>query len=535
MEPIGHLPPPADDLVARLGRWSAGRGPLYLLLAARLRRLIDEGALPPGTLLPPDRRLARALAVGRTTVVAAYDTLRQEGRLVRRQGSGTRVTRAALAPEPEEGTQPDTAAAPRVTETSNPLFLHLLEAPDDVLLLSCAAPTGPPPELTEAYRSLVLPEGDLGYHPAGLGVLRTAVAARYAARGVPTEPGQILVTTGAQQGLSLLTRLLLAPGDGVLLEAPTYPGALDLVREAAAVPLPVAVGPDGLDVTEAIRVMERHRPALAYVVARFQNPTGTVLPPLAGRRLVEAANALGVPLVDDEVLGDLAFAQRPEDRSPEGHPPEGGSAEGGSAEDRSPEDRSLSSYGEVVAVGSLSKVVWGGLRIGWVRGPAPLIARLARLKALHDLGCDVPSQLAAARLLDDFAPVLAARLDAVRAGHAHLRGELARLLPSWSCAPATGGQTLWVRLPHGDGVSFAQLALRHGVAVLPGVTTDALGGSVRHLRLHFLLPPEQLTEAVRRLAAAWEEYGRGPAIPYGPGRAGIPYGPVRASLRAVTL
>lgn len=97
-----------------------------------------------------------------------------------------------------------------------------------------------------------------------------------------------------------------------------------------------------------------------------------------------------------------------------------------------------------------------------------------------------------------------------------------RLPPSWSCAPVTGGQTLWVRLPHGDGVSFAQLALRHGVAVLPGATTDALGGSVRHLRLHFLLAPEVLTEAVRRLAAAWAEY----APVQEPGR---------ASLRGITL
>ncbi|MEU9293638.1 PLP-dependent aminotransferase family protein [Streptomyces sp. NPDC048266] len=486
MEPI-DVSLDLDRLVARLGRWSAGRGPLYLLLAARLRRLIDEAALPPGALLPPDRRLAKALAVGRTTVVAAYDTLRQEGRLVRRQGSGTRVARPALAPE-----------APRVTETSNPLFLHLLEAPDDVILLSCAALSQPPPELAEAYRSLVLPDGDIGYHPAGLAALRTAVAGRYAARGVPTDPGQILVTTGAQQALSLLTRLLLAPGDGVLVEAPTYPGALDLFREAAAVPLPVAVGPDGVDVAEAVRLMERHRPALAYVVARFQNPTGAVLPPLAGRRLVEAANALGVPLVDDEVLTDLAF----DTASPPGPP--------------------LSSYGEVIAVGSLSKVVWGGLRIGWLRGPAPLVARLARLKALHDLGSDLPSQLAAARLLDGFGPVLAARLASARAGHDHLRAELGRLLPSWSCAPATGGQTLWVRLPHGDGVTFAQLALRHGVAVLPGATTDALGGSLRHLRLHHLAPPEILTEAVRRLAAAWAEYTPGPA-------------PERASLRGITL
>ncbi|WP_435975112.1 PLP-dependent aminotransferase family protein [Streptomyces sp. Qhu_M48] len=508
--PDAHEAPEAlDDLVSRLGRWSAGRGPLYLLLAARLRRLVDEGALPPGTLLPPDRRLAKALAVGRTTVVAAYDALRQEGRLVRRQGSGTRVAPAALAPE-----------APRVTETSNPLFLHLLEAPDDVILLSCAAPAQPPPELTEAYRTLVLPVGDLGYHPAGLGALREAVAERYTARGVPTGPGQILVTTGAQQGLSLLTRLFLAPGDGVLVEAPTYPGALDLFREAAAVPLPVAVGPDGLDVAEAVRVMERHRPALAYVVARFQNPTGTVLPPLAGRRLVEAANALGVPLVDDEVLADLGFETEVGGGGGLSGTEFPAAGRGGGAL-AAPESGvggrggGLSSYGDVIAVGSLSKVVWGGLRIGWVRGPAPLVARLARLKALHDLGCDVPSQLVAARLLGDFAPVLAARLRTVRAGHDHLRAELARLLPSWSCAPTTGGQTVWVRLPHGDGVSFAQLALRHGVAVLPGSTTDALGGSVRHLRLHFLAPPEVLTEAVRRLAAAWGEYVPGPAD--GPG------------------
>ncbi|WP_189552620.1 aminotransferase-like domain-containing protein [Streptomyces lavendofoliae] len=461
---------PLDELVARLGRWSAGRGPLYLLLAARFRQLIDEGLLAPGVLLPPDRRLAGALAVGRTTVVAAYDTLRQEGRLVRRQGSGTRVASAALPAEP------------RVRETSNPLFLHLLEAtPDDVILMSCAAPVDPPPELAEAYRTVTFPAGDLGYHPAGLPPLREMIAQRYGARGVPTGPEQVLVTTGAQQALSLLTRLLVAPGDGVLLEAPTYPGALDLFREAAAVPHPVAVGPDGVDVAEAVAVMERHRTALAYVIPRFHNPTGSTLPPLAGRRLVEAANGLGVPLVDDEVPADLAFgAGAPS-------PP-------------------LSSYGDVIGVGSLSKVVWGGLRIGWVRGPAPLIARLARLKAIHDLGTDVPAQWVATRLLADFTPIAAARTRTLRAGHDHLRAELARSLPSWSCPPAEGGQTLWVRLPYGDGVAFAQVALRHGVAVLPGATMDALGGSTRCLRLHFLLPPDVLSEAVARLASAWAEY-----------------------------
>ncbi|MGW7052639.1 aminotransferase-like domain-containing protein [Streptomyces sp. NPDC054887] len=501
MSPTRPPAPPAaplglDELVARLGRWSAGRGPLYLLLAARLRQLIDDGLLSPDSPLPPDRRLATALAVGRTTVVSAYDTLRQEGRLVRRQGSGTRVAPAALTP------------GPRVKETSNPLFLHLLEAPDGVLLMSCAGPVTPPPEVVRAYGELTLPACDLGYHPAGLAPLRAAVAARYAARGVPTDPEQILVTTGAQQGLSLLTRLLVSPGDGVLVEAPTYPGALDLFREAAATLLPVAVGPDGMDVEEAIRTMERHRPALAYVVPRFQNPTGTVLPPLRARRLVEAAQALDVPLIDDEVLADLAFEEDPGERA----------------------RPALSAYGEVIGVGSLSKVVWGGLRVGWVRAPAPLIARLARLKAIHDLGSDVPSQLVAVRLLADFESIRAARARSLRAGHDHLRAELARLLPSWSFAPATGGQTLWVRLPHGDAVAFAQVALRHGVAVLPGSAMDAGGGSTRRLRLHFLTSHDTLTEGVRRLAAAWADYASAPTPDTPPGipRAG-------ASLRAIAV
>ncbi|MGH3298548.1 MAG: GntR family transcriptional regulator, partial [Trebonia sp.] len=114
------------ELSERLGRWSSGRGPLPLLLAERLRRLIDEGELPPGEPLPPDRGLASALAVGRSTVVAAYDLLSQEGRIVRRQGSGTRVAGAAVG-------------GPRQT-TSEPMFLHLLEPQDGVIPLACAAP-----------------------------------------------------------------------------------------------------------------------------------------------------------------------------------------------------------------------------------------------------------------------------------------------------------------------------------------------------------------------------------------------------------
>jgi len=460
------------ELAERLGRWSSGRGPLQVLLAARLRLLIDEGELPPGEPLPPDRALALALAVGRSTVVAAYDLLRQDGRIIRRQGSGTRVAGAEPA-----GGEP---AGARQT-TSAPLFLYLLEPGDDVIPLACAAPDTPPPELAAAYAdvaaALAHTTGDIGYYPAGHPALRRAIADRYTEHGIRTGPQQIVVTNGGQQALSLLGRALLTAGDRVLVEGPTYPGALEAFREQAAMPCSLPVGLAGL--AAATRAQ---RAAMAYVISTFHNPTGSVLPPLARHALVQAAAEAGVPLVDDEVLSDLGFP------GTEVPPP-------------------LASYDAgVISVGSLSKSIWGGLRIGWVRAAEPLIARLSRLLAVYDLGGNVPAQLAAARLLPQLDALSRRQAAGLQARHDHLRAELADRLPDWDAPAVPGGQTLWVRLPYGDGTSFAQTALRHRIAVLPGSGLDAYGRCQDHLRLHFVSPPEVLTEAVRRLGEAWRAY-----------------------------
>ncbi|MEU4292212.1 PLP-dependent aminotransferase family protein [Kribbella sp. NPDC026596] len=455
------------EAVERLGRWSSGRGPLYVLLATRLRRLIDDGELPPGALLPADRALAGALAVGRTTVVAAYDLLRAEGRITRHQGSGTRVA----------GT-PTSAA----TEDApvDPIFLDSLESRDDgVLLAICAAPGDPPPQVAEAYARIV-PElsrisGDIGYYPYGHPVLREAIAARYTGLGVPTAPEHVLVTNGGQQALSLLAHALVSPGDRVLVEAPTYPGALEAFREEGAVLRGLPVGLEGFEA--AARDL---RPAVAYVIPTYQNPTGSVLPRLARERLARAAAAVDVPLIEDEVPADLGFPGEPRPAP-------------------------LAAYSDaVITVGSLSKSIWGGLRIGWVRAPAPLVNRLARLRAVHDLGGNVPAQLAAAHLvsqLDDLG--LAEEL---KARHDHLRALLTQHLPTWEVPQITGGQCLWVRLPHGDGNSFAQTALRHGLAILPGSGLDVTGAGDPYVRLHFRARPTELTEATTRLTTAWRTY-----------------------------
>ncbi|MFI7700755.1 PLP-dependent aminotransferase family protein [Nonomuraea sp. NPDC049480] len=452
-----------DDLVDLLGRWASGRGPLYLLLTARLRALIDDGVLPPDEPLPPDRVLARRLAVGRGTVVAAYDLLQQEGRVVRRQGSGTRVAALDL---------PATRTADGVP--ANPLLLHILHPPDGVQLLTCAAPDDPPQAMFEAYEEAAARLAgvrDLGYQPAGNSALRAALADYYCARGLPTTPDEIMVTTGAQQALTLLAGLLVAPGDTVLTESPTYPGALEVFRHASAVIKPGT--PEQL----------RERPTLAYFVPTARNPDGAVMPDSGRRRLAALAAEHDVLLIDDEVCAELCF-------SGETPPP-------------------VAAFGrgeQVVTVGSMSKLVWGGLRLGWIRAAAPLVSRLSRLRAVHDLGGEVLGQLAAAALLRRLDEVRGARVRTLRERHDHLCAELRERLPSWSFEPARGGQTIWVRLPRGEVDAFAQVALRHGVAVPPGRSFDPLGGHADHMRLHFLFPAEELSRAVNNLAAAWASF-----------------------------
>jgi DNA-binding transcriptional MocR family regulator len=556
---IGSLMNPIE-LTSRLGRWSAGRGPLYLLLAGRLRALIDDGELPPGTALPTDRALAAGLSAGRTTVVAAYDLLRQEGRLVRRQGSGTWV--AGAAPGPLNATEP----------TVNPVFLHLLDPPDHVAQFACAGPTGAPPAVITAYqRALGMLGGpDLGYHPAGHPRLRAALAARYTARGVPTSTAQILITTGGQQGLALLARALVAPGAEVLAQAPTYPGALEIFRESAAALLPVRAD----DSCRYGDELARRRPAMAYLIALCHNPTGRTMSLSEREQIVAAAVAARVPLVVDDVLAELAFPERPTPaispapsalasdppsapalfpelssapRLVPGAPSGLGFATGlpsgpafvperlagpdlgseiSSGPAFVPEPCSGPGLGpaplaalapdadEMITVGSLSKLVWGGLRIGWVRAQPALIGRLARLKAVIDLGSGVLDQLAAAELIADLDPLIGERARLLAARHDHLAAELRKNLPEWQFEAADGGQTLWVRLPHGDAASYAQAALRHGIAVLPGGTLDPSGASTDHLRIPFVADPAALTAGVQAMAAAWRGFtGRAAATP----------------------
>ncbi|HSL10133.1 MAG TPA: PLP-dependent aminotransferase family protein [Actinomycetota bacterium] len=468
--------------VARvLAGWEAGDGPLYRRLASAISGAIADGSLPAGERLPTERSLATPVSVSRATVVAAYDALRDAGWVDRRQGSGTWVRHRGPA-------EPFGQDRPGVVGRSSASFRALIEGPTDAIEFTCAAT--PAPDLLDdalvrdALAGLQVATGDIGYHAVGHPPLRRALAAHLSSWGLPTSEREVIVTSGAQQAIALTTELYTRPGDVVVVEDPTYLSALDRFAAAGVRLATVPVGPRGVRAAELAAAAADRSPRLMYVIPTFHNPTGTLVPEDERREIARAADALRVPVVEDLTLADLSLGTSPP-----------------------PPIASFAGDVPVLTIGSLSKLFWGGLRVGFIRGPEPVIQRLARMKLLADHGSSVVSQVVATALLGRVEEYRERRQAFARDRYELLAELLRRHLPSWRWREPEGGLSLWVELPGADATAFADAAARRGVAVVPGPMTSANDAFVDHLRLPFVLPPAAMEEGVRRLAEAWSSFG----------------------------
>lgn len=475
--PVTARPPEA--VLDVLGRWAGGPEPLFRQLASALDEAITRGDLRPGDRLPPERDLARALSLSRSTVVAALDLLRAEGRLASRQGSGTWVPHRGAATVEDRARVLDDLAR-------NPLVRGVLSPGGGAIELTAAVVPGLPFVVQAAMASAAedLPGliGGHGYAPFGLPALREAIADHYAARGLPTRPGQVLVTSGAQQAISLLAQAFVAPGTPVVVEDPTYVVALDVFRAAGAELVGVEVGPRGPDPAVLRDRLARVRPGFAYLVPTNQNPTGATTPPDARRAIARVADELGVLVVEDEAIAGLEFDGVPV-----------------------PPIAAALPTAPIATIGSLSKRAWGGLRVGWIRAAEPMIARLGRLKVLADYGASVLGQATALRVMGHLDALAAERRAIVTANAALLERLLAEHLPGWEWRRPAGGITAWVRLPTGDAGALAQVALRHGVAIVPGPATSVSGAHGDRVRITFG-DASHLEEGIARLGRAWRAY-----------------------------
>ncbi|MFF3838575.1 PLP-dependent aminotransferase family protein [Streptomyces sp. NPDC001930] len=462
--------------------WSSeGPGPLPRRLADALRELAARGDVAGGSVLPSQRELALVLGVSRSTVTAAYGLLESEGWLESVRGSGSRLRGSgAVDGYVTEGRLVSFDARSRTAAAAGGADLSSGALPG---LGAVGEAVG---ALTGGDLGVLL--GDDGYHPYGIPALREGIAAYYRAAGVPTEAGQILVTSGSQQAVWLVAQALVEPGDTVVVEDPTYRGALEALRARGARLVPVGGdgpdgGGDGADVAALRRLCAHVRPRLVYLQPTAHNPTGRSLDGAARREWQRVLAEQELFAVEDTACAELSLGDAP-----------GGTAAPeamvrsapGAADEAAPVPLVAElPMGSSVTVGTLSKLFWGGLRVGWVRSSPQVVARLAKIKTSVDLSCSVVDQLVAVRLLDRLPEARARRRAELRGRRDAAEALLRAGAPHWEWSRPAGGPALWVRVPGADTEALAQLARRHGVSVVPGSAFSPVDGFRDRLRLPY--------------------------------------------------
>jgi DNA-binding transcriptional MocR family regulator len=483
----GHMPARtlSAQRLAQLLPAIDGPAPAYQALADAIRVLIADGRLAVGTRLPSERELTAAVYLSRTTVTRAYAILREHGYAVSRQGSGTVatvpggsriVTGGALIPDSlPEGS----ARFPRI----------------DLTCAAMAAPPGTATAYEEALSDLPALLHGAGYHPLGIPELRACIAARYTERGLATEPDEVMVTSGAVAGLAVAARALLEPGDRVLMDSPTYPNAVDVVRRSGARTVAVPLEPEGWDSGSLAAAALQTSPRAAVLLPDFHNPTGRLMGDAQRADLARALTRSGTVPIVDETLADLPAAAGKASPLPFG-----------------------AHHRDTITVGSASKTFWGGLRIGWVRAPLERMAALLQARVTLDLGAPAYEQLVVVRLLQRRSEVLGHRLPELASRREALAALLGEQLPHWEFVPPDGGLSLWVRLPSASATALSVAAERRGVLLTPGSRFSVDHGLESFVRLPHTLAVDTLTSAVEAIAAADAEVSRGAA----PARGAMP-------------
>ncbi len=467
----------ADEVSNLLGPWSTGSATLVDDLVQALTELIDSGLIPVGARMPPQRGLAQSLGVARGTVTAAYESLAGGGYLASRQGAGSVVLsgRAHLHPR------------------ADGRLFSFGPVPGDRLDLS----TGALPASRVARDVLGRSPGGVspsylatdGYFPAGLPALRAAIADQLTRDGVPTAAGQILVTAGAQQATWVALTALLEPGALVLTEEPTYRGALGVMRSLGAriEGLPMTDG--GIAPGQVAHALRRS-PALLYCQTGIHNPTGRAMTRAA--RCEFAGIVSGRMLViEDRTCADLTVAGPPTPPSLVGMV-----------------DPDL-----LVTIGGLSKLFWGGIRVGWVRGSESVIRGLSETLKPVQLACSVPDQLLAVELIRRTAEARAERRELLARWIADTEAALRRYVPQWTWERIHGGPGLWIDTGQ-DAVALAERAKREGIKLAAGPAFSAHGGQRTMLRFPVWHEESALDAALNRLAplvAGGAPQGRGGA------------------------
>jgi DNA-binding transcriptional MocR family regulator len=444
---------------SRLGEWRSAGASLAQSLAAAIQNAVLDGQIPVGSPLPSERALARDMDVSRGTIVAGLALLRDAGWIETRHGSGSAVR---LPPNLT------TRTAPWSMDHGGDVELDLTQA---VTAAPYQAYLAAARRAVDRCATLLV---DAGTATAGLPQLRGLVAEHYTRQGLATDPGQILITSGATAALTLLVDHVCDRRRPILVENPTYPGALTVLRRRGAPLMSTPVNAKGWG--QAANLIASRQVSLAYLTPDFHNPTGALMPDHVRRQIGACADRHGVTVVVDETMRDLDLRT-----PPTAIPHLTGS--------------------RVITIGSTSKVIWSGLRVGWIRASATLVRELLLHPLQARLSPPPLEQLIAYDLLGDLDAIVRGRRAQLRTQRDHLVGLLDDN-GGWTYTVPPGGLTIWLQLHNTTGIALAAEARRRGLALTPGPQFSADRTLTNYLRVPFTATPEVLTRAIGLLVSS---------------------------------
>jgi GntR family transcriptional regulator/MocR family aminotransferase len=476
---------------------SQSKEPLYKQIEKHIRNAIQDGTLQADTHLPPTRKLAEELGVSRITVQNAYLELESDGLIAAREGSGTVVLPSINELLPNQ--QNDIVEWPLWQQTFNTDDAHISieesteKQENPIRFLGVGDPREyPVRDLRKAVQDVLnQQQGEtLSYDDfqGGYLPLRRTISHLLASQGIRANPDNVLITSGSQQALSLVCQALLKPGDVILVERPTYNLALELFEMLQLKIVSIPVDQFGMCVDQLEQILQRNHPRLIYTIPNFQNPSGVCMSASRRRELVALADRYHVPICEDDFVGDLRYDGRSK-----------------------PALKALDPGGRVLYIGTFSKMLMPGLRVGYLVVEGPIFTQLQKQKRVHDLTTSPFMQ----RVLFEFVNVgryqsyirrscrlYRQRRDAtVRSIRKYFGHELEFVIPH-------GGLFLWIKLPAGcNAMDLFNVAVKEGVEFAPGTrffVEKQMGDNFIRLNYAPLLP-EEIDEGVRRLRIAYQK------------------------------
>ena len=461
--------------------------PLYKQIVSYIKNKITAGEWPAGTKLPPQRTLSQFFQVNRSTLNTALDELTADGFIDSRTGSGTWISHTSwsmLASHPpadwqryvKEGSQPPNLSVIQA--------INQFEYASDILRLGTGelSPDFFPAAQLQKLLSSIPPNSlQLGYEQAkGLPALRQQLSLYLERLGIAISPSSILITSGALQAIQLIAHSLLPKGSGILLEKPSYLYSQMLFQALGSPLCGLPMDKNGLCLDSLMTKRREHQASFLYTIPCFHNPSGITMSKDRRIQLMTLCQKEQLPIIEDDVYRELWL---------DAPPP--------------PPLKTLDKSGLVLYIGSFSKWLCPGLRIGWIAGPEPVINRLADVKMQYDYGASSLSQQAAAEWLSK--GLLHSHLEQLRHGLRLRRDKALQLLSCYFSHLAqwnvpSGGFYIWLKLhrPAATEKLFKE-ALHHKLLLHPGLLYEPLDDT--HLRLSYaFLPLESMDQAFLTLS-----------------------------------